>query len=113
MARKPKISSSSVWLLCRIDHHIRSCGIKGTFSRFLDVAGDSLDGLATRAELRDLIRRRFLTIIHYGFDDSLGRDPDRDRDPNLCGTSWSVNPTARFIRTFWPERLAPSPHREG
>lgn len=102
---KPLIRVSSVKWVAAIDAHIRHCNIRGPFSRFIDVAADVLDGWALRSELDDLIRRRLLVIVHYGFDDSTGPDLRRHSDPALCGTSWSVNPTERMIRLFWLKRL--------
>jgi hypothetical protein len=100
-----RISAGSIWILDRIDQHIRYCNIRGPIKEFIDVAADPLDGLVLRSELGDLIRRRLLTIVDYGFDDSMGRDIMRDSDPRLCGTSWSVNPTNRLILALWPDRV--------
>lgn len=103
--KKPRIKASSARWVCYIDEHIRSCNLRGPFSSFVDAAADPLDGAAFRSELRDLIDRRMLKVIEYGYDDTKGRDPHRGRDPNLCGTWWSVNPTEKMIRAFWPDRI--------
>lgn len=105
--KKIRINAKSIWLLDEIDKHVRYCNIRGPLDRFRDIAADPLDGLALKSELSDLIRRRLLTVIDYGFDDSLGRDPSRARDPDLCGTSWSVNPTERLIVALWSDRIQP------
>lgn len=102
---KLRISAASIRWLCRIDEHIRHCNIRGPFERFEYVAADPLDGATLRSDLADLIRRRLLTVIHYGFDDSRGPDPSRWGDQRLCGTGWSVNPTKRLIEALWPDRL--------
>lgn len=102
---KPRLRASSAKWICEIDNHIRSCNIRGPVERFRDAASDALDGYALRSELDDLIRRGFLTVCRYGFDDSMGRDINRDRDPKMCGTSWTVDTTPKLIRTFWPDRL--------
>lgn len=103
--KKVRISATSVPLICTADRHVRRCGIRGPVSSFSDVFADSLDGLAMRDELKDMIRRKLLIVIPYGFDDSQGRDPNRDRDQRMCGTSWSVNPTERLIRALWQDRI--------
>lgn len=102
-----RISAKSVWILDRIDQHVRCCNIRGPIDRFRDIAADPLDSLALRSELDDLIRRRLLTVIDYGFDDTLGRDIMRDAPRDLCGTSWSVNPTERLILALWRDRVKP------
>lgn len=104
---KPRINARSIPVVLEIDRHIRQCNIRGPLDRFRDAAADPLDGAVFRCELRDLIVRGMLVVVHYGFDDSMGRDPDRARDQSLCGTSWSVNPSAKMIRTFWPDRFHP------
>lgn len=103
--KKPRIPAKSIPWLVAIDGHVRACNIRGHADRFKDIAADVLDGRAMKKELRPLIKRRLLKVIKYGFDDSMGRDPSRDRDPKLCGTAWSVNPTKRLIRALWPDRL--------
>lgn len=103
--KKPRIPSKSIPWLVAIDEHVRSCNIRGRSDRFRDIAADVLDGWALKEELRPLIKRHLLKVVKHGFDDSMGRDPLRDSDPHLCGTSWSVNPTKRLIRALWPDRL--------
>jgi len=105
MAQRIRFRSSSLPILLEIDEHIRFCDIRGPVSRFRDCASDRLDGAYFRRELRDLIRHGLLKIVEHGFDDSMGRDVNRDRDPQLCGTSWSVDPTERLIRACWPDRI--------
>src|ERR1051326_5062042 len=95
--RKLRISAKSLPFLIEIDRYIRQCNIRGSLDQFSGAASDVLDGLAIHSELRDLLRRRLLTIVRYGFDDSMGRDPLRDSPRNLCGTSWSVRMTERLI----------------
>jgi hypothetical protein len=112
MAVRRRIRLCSVKWLAAIDEHVRHCNIVGGIGRFVDIASDVLDGWALRSELDDLIRRRLLVVVHYGFDDSMGPDLLRYRDPDLCGTSWSVNPTEKMIRLFWPERLRLMKKRE-
>lgn len=107
MSGKLKINAKSIPWLLEIDEHVRRCNIRGPLNRFTDIAADPLDGWAMRHDLADLIRRGFLKVIRYGFDDSLRRDPMRDADQRRCGTSWSVNPTPKMIKTFWPERITP------
>jgi hypothetical protein len=104
-ARKIRITAKSLPWLIAIDDHVRQCRIRGRLDRFRDVAADVLDGWAMRSELADLLRRRLLAIVEYGFDDSLGPDPARSSDPQLCGAGWSVNPTERLIRALWFDRL--------
>jgi hypothetical protein len=108
--KKIRIRSSSCRWLNAIHDHVVRCDIVGPVDRFRDVAADVLDGWAVRTELSDLLRRRLLYLVEYGFDDSMGRDPSRDRDPDLCGTSWSVNPSERLIRALWPDRIAGNGH---
>lgn len=103
--KKLRISAKSIPILLKIDRHIRECNIRGPIERFCDVAADPLDGAVFRRELKDLISRRLLKVVHHGFDDSMGRDPARGQDQRLCGTSWSVNPRKRLIRALWPERI--------
>jgi hypothetical protein len=94
-----RISAKSIWILERIDEHIRYCNIRGPIECFLDAAADPLDGLAIRAELDDLIRRRLLTIVDYGFDDSMGRDPMRDSHLTCAGhPGASIQLNASFWR---------------
>lgn len=103
--KKPRLRVSSARWIWAIHENIVACKIRGRLDRFHDVAADVLDGRAIRKELDDLIRRGMLKVVRHGFDDSLGRDPLRDSEPLLCGVGWSVNPTERLIRTFWPDRL--------
>ncbi len=105
--KRSRISARSIPIILDMDWHIRECNISGPIERFRDAAADPLDGAYFKRELRDLIDRGMLTVIKYGFDDSkkFGSDPARWGDPRLCGTSWSVNPTKRMIKTFWPDRL--------
>lgn len=105
---KLRISAKSIWILQRIDEHIRFCNIRGPIERFRDVAADPLDGLVIRSEFDDLVRRNLLKVVKYGFDNSMGRDPMRDSRPDLCGTSWSVNPTDRLILALWGHRIVNS-----
>lgn len=104
---KVRFRASSARWLNWIDRHIRACNIRGPLSRFTDVAADALDGHVTKKDLSDLIKRRLLVVVRYGYDDSekWGPDPMRRMDPELCGTCWSVNPTERLIRALWPDRL--------
>lgn len=103
--QKPRLSAVSLKWVAAIGDHIRACNVRGPLERFRDVAADALDGRALRGELDDLIRRRMLEVIRYGYDDSRGRDPARLMDSEVCGTCWSVNPTEKFIRAFWSDRL--------
>lgn len=102
---KQRINLSSVKWLVAMDEHVKHCNIVGRIDRFVDIASDTLDGWALRRELKDLIRRGLLVVVHQGFDDSMGHDPLRYSDPNLCGTSWSVNPTEKMVRLLWPQRV--------
>jgi len=106
-AKKIRISAKSLKWIVAIDAHVRECKLRGPLNRFRDVAADVLDGWATRGELRDLLRRRLLCIVEYGYDDSekWGPDPARQMDPEQCGTCWSVNPTERLVRALWWDRL--------
>ena len=104
--KRLRISAKSIPILLEIDEHIRRCNIRGPIDRFRDVAADPLDGAVFRCELKDLINRRLVKVVKYGFDDSMGRDPARDQDQRLCGTSWSVNPRKRLIRALWPDRIS-------
>lgn len=104
-ASRAVIGTRSIPWVLKIDACIREYNIRGPFERFRDVASDALDSSALRSELDDLIRRRMLTVVRHGFDDSLGRDPLRDQDSRFCGAGWSVDPTPRMIQTFWPDRL--------
>jgi hypothetical protein len=109
MSGRIRITARSIRVLCDMDRHVRACDIRGSVAAFVDVAADPLDGAYFKEELADLIKRRLLRVVEYGFDDSMGPDPHRGRDQRLCGTSWSVNPTERLIRALWPSRLgAPS-----
>jgi hypothetical protein len=105
MQRKVRVSANSLRWLIEIDRYIREHNIRGSLERFRDVASDVLDSWALRSELADLVRRRLLTVVCQGFDDSRGRDPLRDSNPDLCGVGWSVNPTERLIHAIWPDRV--------
>ncbi len=103
---KPTLSARSLKWVLEIDYHICRYDVRGPFERFHDVASDSLDGHAFLSELDDLIKRQFLDLIVYGRG-----EVDRLRtDRSLCGSTWSVNPTPKLIKTFWPERVR---EREG
>ena len=105
-----RVSSRSIPLLCELDEYVSTCNIRGPVIRFKDVASDRFDGAYFRSELDDLIRRRLITVVHHGFDDSLGRDPTRMMDRRLCGAGWSVDTTDRLIRCLWPDRVSePAP----
>lgn len=100
---KPRISATSIPILARIDRYIRECNMRGSMQRFHGAAADVCDGYCTRAEVDDLVRRRFLEVVVYSKWE-VGCDIVWE-NRGLCGTSWSVNPTERLIRTFWPDRL--------
>jgi hypothetical protein len=98
MGAKPRVNVRSVpWLLC-IDESIRRWRVRGR-DNLRQAASDVLDGWATRAELDDLIRRRFLAVVPH---DEI-TEIDRMREP-LCGSTWTVDLTERGMRTFWPSR---------
>ena len=105
---KVRISLRSARFLAEIDRAVRQANTRGPMERFRDVASDVLDGWAMRNELDELIRCRFLEVVHHGFDDSkkFGPDPLRFMNPKMCGSSWSVNATEKLIRTFWADRLS-------
>lgn len=96
---KPRINARSARWLCAIDDDVWRCDVRGRY-RLRMIAPDVLDGWATRAELDDLIRRRFLAVVPH---DEITRD-DREREP-LCGSTWTVAMTDRAMKVFWPHRL--------
>lgn len=109
IAPRLRIGAASARWIDDMDRHVRACDIRGPIDSFRDVAADPIDGHASRSDLDDLIRRRLLRVVHYGFDDSMGRDPCRDMQPDTCGSSWTVEPTPKLIRALWPDRLHEAP----
>ena len=109
---KPRISAKSVEILRQIDRYVRQCNMRGGMLRFHGAAADVCDGLFTRAELDDLIRRRFLDMVHYTRSEAGLPEEWAEKaiwSGSICGRLWSVNPTERMIRTFWPDRLVSEP----
>jgi hypothetical protein len=97
--RKPRIRASSVRWIAAIDRYIRRIDLRGEYLHH--AASDKLDGHATREELMDLLRRRFLNLIPHGPSDCFG-------DGTICGSRWTVALTDRAMRTFWPDRMEPT-----
>lgn len=97
-----RVSAKSISLLQELHTYVQRCDIRGPLARFSDVAADCFDGSYFREELDDLIRRRILHIIPYDSDGI-----DRRRNPELCGTRWSVNLSERAVKKLWPERVTP------
>jgi hypothetical protein len=89
----------------RVLEDIERYDVRGTMECFREIPSDLFDGHYFRHELEDLVRRRLLQVIEFGFDDSLGRDPLRNSDRRLCGVGWSVYATERLIRALCPHRL--------
>lgn len=106
---KPRIGAASIPLILELHDDVLRHNLRGDMQRFRDLASDLFDGSRMRDELDDLVRRGFLVVVHYGFDDSMGRDPLRDRDPKICGTGWTVEATPKLIETFWPARFVRRP----
>lgn len=84
---KPRVRPESFLILARIARYIQQYGIEG---KALDrAASDELDGSVTRAELDDLIRRKFLRVW---------RDRTGPVDAeSICGRSWTVQLTGRSL----------------
>lgn len=84
---KPRVRPESFLILARIARYIEQYKVTGkTLSR---AASDELDGSITRAELDDLITRKFLRV----WRDRTGPvDPD-----SICGRSWTVELTHRSL----------------
>lgn len=93
-----RIRASSCRWLWLIDENIRRYNYQSW--NLPCAASDVLDGLATRAELKDLIARRVLAVIKI---------PRGEGAPHgLCGSTWTVDLTALGIATFWPDRDRPA-----
>lgn len=103
---KIRVALSSCWILGEIDACIRRYDVRGPVERFHDVASDALDGLVTRQEVDDLVRRRLLEIVHYSKAEVGGELWQTD----LCGGRWSVNMTEKMIRGLWPDRVKETAH---
>ncbi|MBK1670416.1 hypothetical protein CKO28_20540 [Rhodovibrio sodomensis] len=96
--KKPRLNQRSLPWLIEIDEALRDPKAYRGDPR--PAASDALDGHATRAELDELIRRRFLEVIPAPEEKPYWPVEYRER----CGTVWSVQLTPRAVRTFWPER---------
>jgi hypothetical protein len=107
--RKLRIAACSAPLIDELHSYVLRYGIRGPISRFRDVASDCFDSAYYRHELADLIKRKLLSVVRHGFDDSRGRDLLRASDPRLCGVGWSVDPTDKLVRHIWPDRVVPTP----
>lgn len=97
--RKPRIRASSVRWIVAIDRYIRRINLRGP--NLYHAASDELDGHASREELMDLLRRRYLNLIPHEPSDRFG-------DGTICGSRWTVALTDRAMRIFWPDRMDPS-----
>lgn len=96
---KIRVSVASLALLAEVHEYIDQFDIRGeTLSH---AASDVLDGLVTREEVDDLVRRRLLSVVPYDEPDEY----DRERSA-LCGTTWTVSLTPRAMAALWPERMA-------
>lgn len=91
---KPRISASSFIWLERVAQHVAQYRPRGDALR--QAASDVLDSWASKDDLRDLIRRRILTVVPLsGYDGHPLRE--------LSGSTWTVEFTDRAVRALWPE----------
>lgn len=93
---RPRLRPASYRLLMDIDRYIRRYDVRGRGLPY--TASDALDGGVNRSDVDELVRRRLLAIVPLAHG--------RHNVDDLCGTSWTVELSARAIQLLWHERAA-------
>lgn len=102
--KKIRATPISMKILLELDNQVRRFDVKGDLDAFRDVAPDALDSYVMRHEVDELVRQRLLRVHRYNASEI--EDEDRMRDPQMCGTRWTVEVTPRLVAKLWPDRLA-------
>jgi hypothetical protein len=96
--QKPRLSVSAYALLSRVDEYIVRYDLNGP--RLSDAASDVLDGLVSRCEIDELVRKKILSIVRY---EPVNKYSQSNFDTD-CGRTWTVVLTKRAISKLWPSR---------